>query len=88
MSHLTALDSLLTKISGHHHQASTLTDPDQNMAQQTNTPKKTFYRRELPSPPAISFSSKEGKQIFKEALQSGYMEGYFVLAEQFRVESS
>ena len=27
--------------------------------------KRTFYRRELPSPPAISFSSKEGKKLFR-----------------------
>ena len=50
------------------------------------TKKRTFYRRELPSPPATSFSSKKGKQLFREALKDGYMEGYFNLAEQFRVK--
>jgi hypothetical protein len=36
-----------------------------------------FYRRPLPSPPAIPFASTEGKQMFKEALELGGMEGYF-----------
>lgn len=45
----------------------------------------TFYRRELPSP-AISFSSEEGKQIFKESLLEGFMEAYFHLAEQYSTQ--
>ena len=52
-----------------------------------NLPHTTsFHRRELPSPPAIAFSSEEGRQIFREALAEGYMEGYFLLAEQFRTQ--
>mmetsp|Transcript_22447 Transcript_22447/g.31205 ORF Transcript_22447/g.31205 Transcript_22447/m.31205 type:complete len:479 (+) Transcript_22447:128-1564(+) len=43
----------------------------------------TFYRRPLPSPPAIPFSSQEGKEIFREAMDDGFMDGYFRLAEQF-----
>lgn len=37
-----------------------------NIMSANNDPqiKKTFYRRELPSPPAVSFSSKEGRQLF------------------------
>ncbi|KAK3274031.1 hypothetical protein CYMTET_17763 [Cymbomonas tetramitiformis] len=44
---------------------------------------RSFYRRPLPSPPAIAFSSPEGKAIFSEALAEGGMGGYFRLAEQF-----
>lgn len=47
--------------------------------------KRTFYRRILPSPPAIAFSSNDGKALFRSSLEEGFMEGYFVLAEQFRV---
>ena len=36
-----------------------------------------FYRRPLPSPPAIPFASHEGKLVFKEAMEQGGMEGYF-----------
>lgn len=42
----------------------------------------TFHRRTLP-PPAISFSSSEGKALFKDSLENGYLEGYFQLAEHF-----
>nr|CAH8832843.1 unnamed protein product [Trichobilharzia regenti] len=41
-----------------------------------------FYRRPLPRH-CISFSSPEGKRIFREALLSGHMETYFCLASQF-----
>ncbi|KAK9904893.1 hypothetical protein WJX75_005037 [Coccomyxa subellipsoidea] len=47
---------------------------------------KTFYKRHLPSPPATSFSSLEGKQLFAEALLDGTMEGFFKLIEQFRTQ--
>lgn len=45
-----------------------------------------FYRRLLPNP-AIAFSSVEGRQIFREALALGGMEGYFSLAEQFHTQA-
>ena len=45
-----------------------------------------YYRRELPCPPAIPFSSVEGKRLFAEALQDGTLEAYFRLAEQFRTQ--
>ena len=45
-----------------------------------------FYRRSLPDS-AIAFSSVEGRQIFREALASGEMEGYFALAEQFHTQA-
>ncbi|XP_010542900.1 PREDICTED: glutathione gamma-glutamylcysteinyltransferase 1-like [Tarenaya hassleriana] len=46
-----------------------------------------LYRRPLPSPPAIDFASAEGKQIFKEALQKGNMEGFFRLISYFQTQS-
>ena len=42
----------------------------------------TYYKRPLDEQ-LISFSSKEGKQLFKESLEAGYMQNYFTLAEQF-----
>lgn len=46
----------------------------------------SFYRRTLPSP-CIAFSSPEGRQLFREALADGTMEGYFPLAEQFHTQA-
>ncbi|NP_001289777.1 glutathione gamma-glutamylcysteinyltransferase 1-like [Nelumbo nucifera] len=46
-----------------------------------------LYRRVLPSPPAIEFSSSEGKQLFSEALRSGHMEGFFNLISSFQTQS-
>ena len=45
-----------------------------------------FYRRPLPSS-CIAFSSTEGRQLFREALELGGMEGYFALAEQFHTQA-
>lgn len=45
-----------------------------------------LYRRSLPDS-AIAFSSIEGRQIFREALALGGMEGYFALAEQFHTQA-
>eukprot|EP01032_Pedospumella_encystans_P007655 gene7655-9160_t len=42
----------------------------------------TFHRRELKSP-SVSFSSPEGRDIFKAALNEGHLEGYFHLAEHY-----
>ena len=42
----------------------------------------TFHRRVL-NLPGIAFSSEEGKNIFRKALEEGHMEGYFHLAEHF-----
>jgi hypothetical protein len=41
---------------------------------------ETFYKRPLPKN-LVSFSSKEGKILFKEAMIDGYMENYFSLGE-------
>lgn len=45
----------------------------------------TFHRRTLPLP-AIGFSTEEGRKIFNESLSSGYLEGYFPLAEHFTTQ--
>ena len=47
---------------------------------------KTLYRRPLPAE-AIGFSSRDGRQIFSEALATGGLDGYFRLAEQFHTQS-
>jgi glutathione gamma-glutamylcysteinyltransferase len=47
---------------------------------------KTFYKRELPCPPAVAFSSPAGQEIFVEALAAGTMKSFFQLIEQFRTQ--
>lgn len=46
----------------------------------------TFYRRPLPDD-LVSFSSPEGRALFREALALGGMEGWFPLAEHFHTQS-
>ena len=46
----------------------------------------SFHQRVLPCPPATAFSSDSGRLKFREALLAGYVEGYFLLAEQFRTQ--
>ena len=46
----------------------------------------TQHKQPLPDI-AIAFSSREGRQIFAEAMESGGMEGYFPLAQQFHTQS-
>lgn len=48
--------------------------------------KETFYRRPLPDS-AIPFSSADGRRLFAEALASGGLDGYFLLAEQFHTQA-
>ena len=45
-----------------------------------------FYRRPLPEG-LIPFSSAEGRQVFREALLEGGMEGYFRIAEQLHTQA-
>jgi Phytochelatin synthase len=45
----------------------------------------TFYRRPLPSS-CIAFSSKEGRELFKQAMLQGYLEAYWSLAEQYHTQ--
>ncbi|CAO2161506.1 unnamed protein product [Urochloa humidicola] len=47
----------------------------------------SLYRRVLPSPPAVDFTSPEGKRLFSEALEGGTMEGFFSLASCFQTQS-
>ncbi|KAJ2819217.1 hypothetical protein IWW50_005534 [Coemansia erecta] len=51
-----------------------------------SSPKLTFYRRELPED-LVSFTSADGRKLFKESLNEGYAEGYFNLAGNFTVQS-
>eukprot|EP01061_Rhynchopus_euleeides_P038256 TRINITY_DN6570_c0_g1_i1.p1 TRINITY_DN6570_c0_g1~~TRINITY_DN6570_c0_g1_i1.p1 ORF type:complete len:408 (+),score=105.34 TRINITY_DN6570_c0_g1_i1:451-1674(+) len=44
-----------------------------------------IYRRPLPKG-LISFSSEEGRDVFKQAVREGGCEGYFSLAEQFHTQ--
>ncbi|CAJ2641211.1 glutathione gamma-glutamylcysteinyltransferase 1-like [Trifolium pratense] len=46
-----------------------------------------FYRRLLPSPPAIDFGSSQGKQLFREAIQNRTMEGFPRLVSCFQTQS-
>ncbi|KAL7753479.1 hypothetical protein RI367_001254 [Sorochytrium milnesiophthora] len=48
--------------------------------------KSTFYRRPLPSN-LTSFTSPEGKRLFRESLNAGYSENYFALAGTFTTQS-
>ena len=48
---------------------------------------KTFHRRVL-HPPAIQFSSIQGRSIFKQALAEGGMELYFSLAEVYETQGA
>ena len=47
---------------------------------------QTVYKRPLSSQ-LISFSSQEGRQLFKEAMLDGYMQNYFPLSEQFTTQA-
>ncbi|KAL1925560.1 uncharacterized protein VTP21DRAFT_443 [Calcarisporiella thermophila] len=49
-------------------------------------PLASFYKRQLPDH-LVSFSSPEGKSLFKKALQEGYLENYFLLAQQYTTQS-
>jgi hypothetical protein len=42
-----------------------------------------FYRKPLPNPPCIPFSSDQGRKIFQEALAAGSLNCFFPLSEQF-----
>ncbi|KAL0538333.1 hypothetical protein IC582_027348 [Cucumis melo] len=46
-----------------------------------------FYRRVLPSPPAVDFASSDGKRLFTEALGDGTMEGFFKLISYYQTQS-
>lgn len=48
---------------------------------------RQFYRRPLPAS-CIAFSTVEGRQIFKETLEMGFLESFFDLAPQLRTQVS
>src|SRR3989338_3734997 len=55
----------------------------------TDTPPatpKTFYRKELPAN-CIDFASARGREIFKQAIGSKYMESYFAVSSQFHTQN-
>lgn len=45
----------------------------------------SFFRRQLPGN-LISFTSNEGKEIFREAIKEQFMESYFPLSQQFMTQ--
>ena len=47
---------------------------------------ETIYRRQL-RPPAVEFSSPEGRRLFAEALAEQGLDGYFPLSEQYHTQS-
>eukprot|EP00890_Picochlorum_soloecismus_P002945 jgi/Picsp_1/3651/NSC_06488-R1_phytochelatin synthase len=47
---------------------------------------RSFYKRDLPCPPAIAFSSEEGQRVFRDAMDHGMLQGFFTLIEQFRTQ--
>ena len=47
---------------------------------------ETIYRRQL-GPPAVEFSSPEGRRLFAEALAEQGLDGYFPLSEQYQTQS-
>ncbi|KAJ3215731.1 hypothetical protein HDU67_010369 [Dinochytrium kinnereticum] len=51
----------------------------QQQQQQADVPDKTFYRRELPAS-LTSLNSKQGRQLIKDSLASGYAEAFLQLS--------
>eukprot|EP00545_Synedropsis_sp_CCMP1620_P009370 CAMPEP_0119007408 /NCGR_PEP_ID=MMETSP1176-20130426/2991_1 /TAXON_ID=265551 /ORGANISM="Synedropsis recta cf, Strain CCMP1620" /LENGTH=401 /DNA_ID=CAMNT_0006959549 /DNA_START=28 /DNA_END=1233 /DNA_ORIENTATION=- len=49
-------------------------------------PRKTFYRRPLPST-CVALSSPQGRQLFESALKHKGLKSFFVLMEQFTTQS-
>ncbi|KAI3899940.1 hypothetical protein MKW92_010887, partial [Papaver armeniacum] len=47
----------------------------------------SLYKRILPSPPAIELAATQGKQLFREALENGTMEGFFKLHSSYQTQS-
>lgn len=48
--------------------------------------KNTFYKRPLPCPPAVPFSSPEGEVLLLETLQQGTARVFYKLIEQFHTQ--
>ncbi|KAK9716772.1 hypothetical protein K7432_006686 [Basidiobolus ranarum] len=67
------------------NQSQTTSVPTINSVE-NGVPPNTYYRRMLPSC-LTSFTSEEGKKIFKESVFQGYAETYFSLANNFTTQS-
>ncbi|CDH61092.1 glutathione gamma-glutamylcysteinyltransferase [Lichtheimia corymbifera JMRC:FSU:9682] len=48
--------------------------------------KNTFYQRQLPET-LVRFSSNQGKQLFRSAMEAGHAEGFFPLTGNFTTQS-
>lgn len=68
------------------HHGNTIEDRVVGDGHPIKQPKMSFYKRELPSPPSIAFSSEQGQGIFGDALKEGMLKGFFSLIEQFRTQ--
>ncbi|KAJ3323457.1 hypothetical protein HDV06_001734 [Boothiomyces sp. JEL0866] len=76
-----------SKSSGFHSCSSISCTSISSLAKQTdNTPKYSYYKRELPKL-CIGFTSPEGRQLFRQALSDVYMESYFELSQHFLTQS-
>lgn len=51
-----------------------------------NLPPVSFYRRPL-GPPSVAFNTVEGRSLFRDALETGFLESYFALVEHFTTQS-
>lgn len=49
-------------------------------------PSLSVHRRPLPAS-SIAFSSEQGRELFREALEAGHLEAFFPLIEQFHTQS-
>ncbi|KAK9809276.1 hypothetical protein WJX73_000095 [Symbiochloris irregularis] len=49
-------------------------------------PTRTFFRRQLPCPPAVAFASPEGRQLLTQALADQTAESFFSLMEHFSMQ--
>lgn len=49
-------------------------------------PENTFYKRPLPSH-LVAFSSDKGKELFKRALEHGYLASFYKLMEQYHTQN-
>ena len=59
---------------------------DGNLVAKDLAASASFYRRPLPED-LVAFASAQGRQLFREALGSGGMEGWFALSEQFHTQA-
>lgn len=76
----------LSRTAQHHDSASGLEKlPTASVIPNIPSQKIHFYRRALPHS-CISFTSEEGKEIFRDSLLAGDMNCYFNLASQYRTQ--